>query len=57
MGTGTNGTTPMYAISAALEGANAGNTGSITNYQGATATGPWPGTFTKGAGSGYVLVN
>lgn len=59
-GTGTSGSAPSYAISAILENDNGGNTGSLVGYIGILANGysftnvP---TFSKGTGSGYVLMN
>ena len=57
-GTGTNNSAPSYALTAILENANGGNTGAITGYVGTStysfSTSP---SFSKGTGSGYVLMN
>ena len=57
-GTGTNNSAPSYALTAIFENANGGNTGAITGYVGTStysfSTSP---RFSKGTGSGYVLMN
>lgn len=57
-GTGLVAVAPSYAVAAYLENENGGNTGSVASYVGTT---PYSftsqPTFTKGSGSGYILMN
>lgn len=59
-GTGTFSSAPSYALTAILENENGGNTGSITGLTGIAAgynLSAAAVALTKGAGSGYVLMN
>ena len=59
-GTGTFSSAPSYALTAILENENGGNTGSISGLTGVAAGYSLSSAtvaLTKGAGSGYVLMN